>query len=171
MAYHNEGNSTDQNHRRMNSDDDEEEEVKNRNSQTSREYIAHKAVPGIPFDVSNIDSPNSQTHMNGKKRTDTKDLLDGVNLEKVLNGHNKSKEDIEWGKKPQKEEEKHDEERSLLDPDNEDGIYSKDSLAVKNGMRRVSTKPEKPLEKSPSVSKLSEEDDTEEVIAPKKQSE
>lgn len=57
------------------------------------------------------------------------------------------------------EDEKHDEERSLLDPANDDDIYSKD--LPKNDddkeMRRTSTKPERPVIATPSRSKLSDD--------------
>lgn len=122
----------------------------------------------MPLDAGNLDSPSSQTPIRDKKATENGDSSKGKNTAKVLVAASSSKDELGWSKgpaKPQNEDEKHDEERSLLDPDNEDELYSKDppkTPSDKKEMRRVSTKPDKPVLDSASNSKKSESEESEE---------
>jgi len=87
-----------------------------------------------------------------------------------------SKDSLGWkeeSKKALNEDEKHDEERSLLDPDNDDDIYNKDITKNDNDdkdMRRTSTKPEKPIIDTPVRSKEDEKSGKEEDMLIKQES-
>lgn len=101
---------------------------------------------GMVNDAGNIDSPHNQTKNNFlKKDSESKDSdskLQGNSITK-LNKNNLGWEE-ESKNKIQSEDEKNDEERSLLDPIQENDVYSKElsSHNEEKDIRRSSTKPE-----------------------------
>jgi hypothetical protein len=98
------------------------EERKNNDSNADRVYNEERGGSATPFDAGNLDSPNSSTHIKIKKGSD-KDATSNKSKSSSLN--KSLKNDDGWDNNPKKgkgEDDKHDEEKSLLDPDNEDNI-------------------------------------------------
>lgn len=126
-----------------------EEERKKSNSKTEQKDSQHGAS-GMPFDAGSINSP----HSSSKNKANNKEFNDSHeknHTEKSLNSKHDSKDELGWNEDSKNnvnnEDEKHAEERSLLDPENEANIYKdvlKDRSEDDKDMRRSSTKPERP---------------------------
>lgn len=146
------------------------EDDKNNKPNTHRAHKPQRGESGMHFDAGTIDSPHSEVDMNKNKN--------GVKISSSLkSGGKKSqgskedhKDDLGWNEenkhKASQEDGKHDEEKSLLDPGDDNDIYSKDVSKNLEGeddrdMRRSSTKPERPVRsknKSKDDSKSKDED-------------
>lgn len=155
----------------------EEERKAGTNNTDRRNSSQQHGESGMPHENGNIDSPNSAARL----AKDRKPHSRGEGTDKSLNSKRDSKDDLGWNeenksKPSQSEDEKnYEEERSLLDPDNDNNIYAKE-MSKNNDeddrdMRRSSTKPERPpnsrdKDKDSSKSKSSEEEDKPKEMSP-----
>lgn len=135
---------------------------KDDNSKEGEMEFDERGGSGQVNDAGNIDSPNNQTKNNFiRKDSDVKDSDTKVKVNgKVDTDRNNQGWDEESKNKIQSEDEKIDEERSLLDPIciNEDEVYAKElsSPHEDKDIRRSSTKPEqKNASESKEKSKIS----------------
>lgn len=155
---------------------EKQEEVKGNRTQTNRKYNDQRGGSGMPYDAGDLDSPNSATPINKNKqnRSIRSSSSKGM-LQESAQSQDDSKDDLGWNEelknKGKSEEGKHDEERSLLDPHNEDELYSKGVIPKRSefgdgDIRRNSTKPDGPqtpgLNKSAGEIKPTEEKEEEE---------
>lgn len=104
--------------------DEEDKEDKNK---TDRRFNDQRGGSGMPFDAGTLDSPNSQANKNKQKEPTN-------GLEKKPGDRKSSKDELGWQKddsKAQNEDEKHDENVSLLDVDNDKDLYSNEVIANK----------------------------------------
>jgi len=132
---------TEQEINKMNLDGDS----RDNQSRTERRDNAQHGESATPYDNGNLDSPSSTTNL--KKKSADKNSVNESKAGSSQISHGGSKDSLQWNEenkgKNGTEEEKHDEERSLLDPEN--NIYGKDpnkSGLEDENMRRSSTKPE-----------------------------
>ena len=132
---------------------DLEEELKEHLSNTDRANNGQRGESATPYDNGNLDSLNSQSNLKGIKGSGKGSTsLNNKNGRKL--SHDNSKNDLGWNEENKNkngtEDEKHDEEKSLLDPDNMNNLYVKDQqsnqLDDDRDMRRSSTKPDRPKE-------------------------
>ena len=124
----------------------------------------------MPYDAGTMDN---QTNQKDKTISDKSAERHIPSAHKPMNTNSDSKDDIGWREELKKvgtnEDEKHDEEKSLLDPDIDDEMYSKDQPKILENdteMRRRSTKPGKPNveEKSKSPSSLKSKADSDSIV-------
>jgi hypothetical protein len=131
-----------------------EEELKDHRSNTDRANNGQRGESATPYNNANLDSPNSQSNLKGIKESGKGLTTLNNKNERRLSHNNNNKGDLGWNEqnknKNRTEDEKHDEEKSLLDPDNMNNLYIKDqpsnNLDDDRDMRRSSTKPERPRE-------------------------
>lgn len=103
------------------------EEEKEKASKTERKYNDQRGGSGNYNDAGNQNSPKSQTKLVSHKSEEGHNTEREGNRSKLA-ARQDSERNYGWNdkNKSQAEDEKHDEERSLLDPENEDEVYSKD---------------------------------------------
>ena len=130
-------------------------------SQTDRKYNEERGGSAMPYENGNLDSPSSQANLKNKLKGTGNDNVS--NSGKNIKNSQKSGSDGDaWkeDKKGQNEDEKHDEERSLLDPIADADIYGKDAPKEgKKQKRRTSTQPERQVLATPSRSRFSADDE------------
>lgn len=152
-----------------------EEELKADQRNSDRRPSAQHGESGMPYDAGSVYKPTSPSNLdnlgNEEDRHDSKN-----NTEKSLNSKRSSKDEVGWNDdiklKGNNEDEKHDEERSLLDPENDGNPYVKDISRNDDDdkdMRRSSTKPERPKE-SRDKSRNSDSNKKDEEVKPKEMS-
>lgn len=159
-----------------------EEEFKDHRSNTDRANNGQRGESATPYDNGNLDSPNSQSNLKGLNvPIKGSASLNNKNGRKLSSDNNKN--DLGWNEEHKNkngtEDEKHDEEKSLLDPENINNLYAKDQPASHldddRDMRRSSTKPDRPREsrdkdRDSKASKNEDEDKVKEMSVCQKKS-
>jgi hypothetical protein len=105
-----------------------EEEEKDAKSKTDRRFNDQRGGSGMPFDAGTLDSPNSQTNLKKKDDEEAAEKKSDHMRKKS------SKDDLGWQKedaKGQIEDEKQEEDVSLLDAEQDKDLYSNEVVGNK----------------------------------------